>query len=342
MAKAKERTRKAGKLGRNDPCWCGSGIKYKDCHLASDEEQRAEQRKLRQASDTLLPRIFQLAESVPHAFPPALELFWGGKYSVEQMADLDDLEDRGAERFLTWFAFDCVLYEGHTLVSGLQQQAETGDFEAPPHEQHLLRLWRTVRLRPYAIAEVHKGSGLLVHDLLNDAPCTVEDRSASRRLAVGDVLVGHLLPLGEPTPQPATEQPAGAPPPPEQVYQIAGAMALLTSETRDALVEFAHLHLADLRRSQPDATLEDLVQQRSYIFNQFVSALPREQTPGIADDVLLRTRVALQMAGVPVPGQSSAPADPDTPESEDEDEPNAPTAAASSDENRPTETGPST
>jgi hypothetical protein len=26
------------KLGRNDPCWCGSGSKYKKCHLAADEE----------------------------------------------------------------------------------------------------------------------------------------------------------------------------------------------------------------------------------------------------------------------------------------------------------------
>ncbi|MGD0573769.1 MAG: SEC-C metal-binding domain-containing protein [Anaerolineales bacterium] len=23
-------------LGRNDLCWCGSGKKYKDCHLAAD------------------------------------------------------------------------------------------------------------------------------------------------------------------------------------------------------------------------------------------------------------------------------------------------------------------
>ena len=22
----------APKLGRNDPCWCGSGMKYKKCH----------------------------------------------------------------------------------------------------------------------------------------------------------------------------------------------------------------------------------------------------------------------------------------------------------------------
>lgn len=32
-----------GKLpGRNEPCWCGSGKKYKQCHLRKDAEQRTE------------------------------------------------------------------------------------------------------------------------------------------------------------------------------------------------------------------------------------------------------------------------------------------------------------
>ncbi len=26
------------KLGRNDPCWCGSGKKYKKCHYESDRK----------------------------------------------------------------------------------------------------------------------------------------------------------------------------------------------------------------------------------------------------------------------------------------------------------------
>lgn len=26
------------KLGRNDPCWCGSGLKYKRCHLRADQQ----------------------------------------------------------------------------------------------------------------------------------------------------------------------------------------------------------------------------------------------------------------------------------------------------------------
>ena len=33
-----------GSLGRNDPCHCGSGKKYKQCHLAQDEAAQREAR----------------------------------------------------------------------------------------------------------------------------------------------------------------------------------------------------------------------------------------------------------------------------------------------------------
>ena len=32
------------KLGRNDPCWCGSGKKYKHCHLETDSRKRSGER----------------------------------------------------------------------------------------------------------------------------------------------------------------------------------------------------------------------------------------------------------------------------------------------------------
>ena len=33
------------KIGRNDPCWCGSGKKYKKCHEAFDEKMEAMKRE---------------------------------------------------------------------------------------------------------------------------------------------------------------------------------------------------------------------------------------------------------------------------------------------------------
>lgn len=37
-------------LGRNEQCWCGSGKKYKACHLAADDRKRMAQRSAASAS----------------------------------------------------------------------------------------------------------------------------------------------------------------------------------------------------------------------------------------------------------------------------------------------------
>ena len=39
--KAQTVKREKPKVGRNDPCWCGSGKKYKSCHLRSDEDSQS-------------------------------------------------------------------------------------------------------------------------------------------------------------------------------------------------------------------------------------------------------------------------------------------------------------
>lgn len=39
--KTEENNMPAQKVGRNDVCWCGSGRKYKKCHLIEDEKKMA-------------------------------------------------------------------------------------------------------------------------------------------------------------------------------------------------------------------------------------------------------------------------------------------------------------
>jgi hypothetical protein len=41
-------------LGRNDPCHCGSGKKYKACHLAADEA-KARETRAREADEAKAP-----------------------------------------------------------------------------------------------------------------------------------------------------------------------------------------------------------------------------------------------------------------------------------------------
>lgn len=46
------------KLGRNDPCHCGSGKKYKNCHLDADAAAaRAERAEAKAADEAIIPRM---------------------------------------------------------------------------------------------------------------------------------------------------------------------------------------------------------------------------------------------------------------------------------------------
>ncbi len=265
------------KLGRNDPCHCGSGKKYKQCHLPIEEAAAGEQRRLAQAVDTLMPKLIDAARGVPEAIPAALARFWDGKYTPEQLAELDDLEDRGAERFLTWMAFDYPLDDGRTLVERLA--AGEGALELSPDEARVLAGWAGVRLRPYVAESALKGQSLVVKDLLDGTSHSVSDHAASRRVAPGEVLVVHLTPAGE------------------RAF-IGGAAAHLTADTSDKLREFAELHLEAWRRENPEATWDDLIRARSEVLNHFVMQLPVEEpNPNMVEDILLRTRVALKLAG---------------------------------------------
>ncbi len=279
------------KTGRNDPCWCGSGKKYKDCHLPIEQAHRAEQLKLREAQDTLLPKIIAAAQSVPEAFPAAFEQFWQGEYTPDQMGELDDLEERGAERFLVWFAFDYVMESGTTLVEQLAQVADVEGFEVDAYEKRLLESWINIRMRPYQVAEVHKGKGVTLRDLLDGDICEVADYAAAKRLNVDEVVIGHITPADRPF---DAEKPIG---------YFAGAAAQLTADTAAKLVEFAELHLADLRRTQADATWSDLLRRRSYALNHFVMALPREEDdPSLLDKVVFDARVSLQLTADAISG----------------------------------------
>ncbi len=300
---------KAAKLGRNDPCHCGSGKKYKDCHLPIEAEARTEQLRLRQAQDTLLPRIIEAAQAQPEQIPAAFERFWQGRYQLDQMDELDTAEDRGAERFLTWFAFDVRQPDGRTLVA---QLAEAEAFEADPYERRLLQAWREVRLRPYLVEEIQKGQGVTARDLLAGDVRQIADYGASKRLAPGEVVVGHLVPADT---APGAEAPT---------YYLAGAAAQLTDDTAEKLVEFAELHLADLRRTAPAADWADLIDERSEVLNHFVTALPTEvRDPNLLERIISDGQIALKLTAESVASLLGrpAPTPPEEPVEETAEEP---------------------
>jgi hypothetical protein len=266
------------KIGRNDPCPCGSGKKYKQCHLPVEEAARAESLQLRRAIDTLMPTLIDTARTMPDAVSAAFPRYWQDKYQPEQLAELDDHEDRGADRFLTWFVFDYRLEHGQTMVE--QRAADPGDLELTPHEAALLLGWGATRLRAYVVEGVEKGQSILLRDMLDSSTYSVEDHAGSRRVLLGEVIVGHLVPA------------AGR-------YFIGGAAAHLTEDTREKLSEYLGLHLAAYLREYPDRDADAFIRDRSEVLNHFVMQLPVEAPdPTILDKILEQTREALALSGV--------------------------------------------
>jgi hypothetical protein len=273
-------------VGRNEPCPCGSGKKYKQCHGPIDAEIAAGQRRIKQAPDTLLPKLMESLDRFATELPAALSLFWNNAYNVTEIKELDNHEDRGSERFLTWFAFDSRDREGRSPIQRLAHDPE--GLELTDAEATVLTGWHDVRLQPYEVLAIHKGRGLDVRPLFGDTAISVTDHKASRRIQAGEVLVAHLIPAGD-------------------EWYVAGAAAQLTPDTVIKLREFADVHLADLQREQPDATHADLIAQRSYIFNHFVMALPREEAEaGKLDELVARTRATLNITAQQIGWQRSA------------------------------------
>ena len=219
------------------------------------------------------------------AVPEAFSRFWNGKYSLDQLEELDDLEGRGAERFLTWFAFDYPLDDGRTLAEHLAAPGANADeaghtaLDLSEEEARLLGGWANVRLQPYVVEGVRKGQGMRVTNLVEGTQFEVEDHAASRRVELGEVLVAHLLPAGD-------------------YYYIGGAAAHLTEDTREKMREFLGLHLEAFQRDHVGATWADLVRAQSDVLNHFVMQLPVEESnPSLLDNIVVQTRISLKLAG---------------------------------------------
>jgi hypothetical protein len=56
------------KLGRNDPCHCGSGKKYKHCHYEAD--RAAEAKALKEAADARAAQAAEAAKDEPDDSKP--------------------------------------------------------------------------------------------------------------------------------------------------------------------------------------------------------------------------------------------------------------------------------
>lgn len=124
--------------GRNDPCYCGSGKKYKQCHMAADLAADREQRAWNDAARDLRLALFEFAgdERFDSEAGAAAAHYWNNYYTADTLPLMSPSEE---ERFLDWFAFDYTLpASGDRLI---ELYLKENGSKLSTHQRELLEKW---------------------------------------------------------------------------------------------------------------------------------------------------------------------------------------------------------
>lgn len=180
--------------GRNRPCPCGSGKKFKNCCLdRSEERMREAARLMRAAQETLEPRLHRFASGLMGG--KALESAWR-----EFALDYRGLELEGPEiqLFEPWFLYEwrSKRIGGRGKLKGLLTLAEA---YLASHGQELDELEAAfVRAAVDGTAAFHEvlvaqpGRFLDLRDVLSGNESHVIERSASKCVEPGDLVFGRV------------------------------------------------------------------------------------------------------------------------------------------------------
>lgn len=185
------------KPGRNEPCYCGSGLKYKACHMAADRAAEEERRQWPLAAEFLRRDLLKFArdERFHAAFATALPHYWMGYYDASNAEEMSAAE---AARFFDWFAFDYVLeeeIEGMDRLAAVYQAERGGDLSR--HQQTVLGQWLgTMPASAYELLD-YEGQRLYVRDILTQEAYMVYEAGGHGATEPGDVLLVRLVPVHE-------------------------------------------------------------------------------------------------------------------------------------------------
>lgn len=169
------------RLGRNDACWCGSGRKFKQCHLG------------RRAPATLPDRVGWLYRKAVAYIErrgglPGYDVLELARSRAVDPGDPASLAEALADPLVT----DVALHEGGWFERFV---AERGPL-LPDDEALLASAWLLVERSVYEILETHPGEGMSVRDLRTGDRLDVRERSFSTQARVSGLVCARVVPDG--------------------------------------------------------------------------------------------------------------------------------------------------
>ncbi len=183
------------KVGRNDPCWCGSGRKFKQCHQGTSDLPALPDRVgwLCRKASTWVEHTTGEARSLLTDLAIA---YVAGDPDAEASDVMSADEHRMQQQFQAAFAdpllFDAALHEEGQFRRFLY---ERGDL-LPDDERLLATAWLTVDRSVHEVLSVERGVGLKLRNLATGDVVDVRERTASKQANVGELYCARVVPDG--------------------------------------------------------------------------------------------------------------------------------------------------
>ncbi len=191
------------KIGRNDPCPCGSGKKYKHCCLGKAAAPSLDlyYRRLSEAHDRVIDRLISYAARIfgEESMGVALDEFFLWPEPEDEISE--EMLERAHPLFWPWYVFNWEYDKSDAEVELAGPEGRTvAELYAEAHASKLdpleKRLIESVNRKPYSFLEVltvNKGRGMTLQDILKGDRIEVQERTGSEYVQPGDVLFGRAV-----------------------------------------------------------------------------------------------------------------------------------------------------
>ncbi len=245
-------------VGRNDPCPCGSGKKYKKCcgvkafQHGPEPEERLRRRLIRDLLAFASSREFTIEHQ------RALLRYWPGSAGLSPNQALARMKPEWVQAsFWEWYVHDFRLRDGRTFIDHFVIRRAS---MLTARERAFLEGARRTFRSLYQVLEVRPEEGLTLRDLFLGGTVDVRERVATRTLVRWDVLAARLQES-------------------EKGLVITGTAIPFRVQDREALT--SGLKRADARHGQhhPDGSREEFLKENGEWFAHRVEEVLRTPPP---------------------------------------------------------------
>ncbi len=232
--------------GRNDPCYCGSGKKYKHCHEPLDRAAQAEAHAWDMARRNLTRNVIVFAHEPRFAqsFAEGLKLFWNGHYTSETA---DGMSEDESLRFFDWFAFDYTPDDHPRLLEIYSAEKGVALGEV---ERKQLDYWLAARPISAHRVESVQGDGIALRDVFDDSTAAVTSEVGASAVKPGEILLARYIQV-------------------QDKLRRADGTVRLPESCQEELVATMRQAFDEFRAEKPAAAFDEFLRARGYLMGHF-------------------------------------------------------------------------